>query len=612
MVTVELPSGKLYVTDRFTYTRQVGDIGDIATSNANFTNSFNTRRDKTSIRTLKGLGVPSSDSKIPYQKVPSKVKVNGMDVINDGWFQVSETNKSNFKISVLDGNIDFWKAIEGVTLQDIDLSESIHEKNLTTVIASFTNDYYKYILADYGGQTDTVNLRYNIAHLPPAINEYYIFRRIFSYINMSYVMPIDIDTWLTYPKESSADLGMDDPSILTVLDGTYTDNNGFNFSFQGIQYDLDPANNGSTFNINNGATGFEDGNYDIDFSFTEASAEYTLEQITYGDIIYVRAPVKILINISGQEYNGDITAIRLNPTDTVSVIFRGFGDGADFGYSGYLVNDINDLEINNFKVNIAKYLFEQINFGNALKNIKATDFIKYIMHRYGLTLFYKEKTVTFKTVEERLTAPIVDYSDLYKERTSERYVYSNYAQRNILAHKYVDDDTGFNDGVIYNNNKNLREEITLLESFTYSPTRTNQLITFEKEVKEKTNGELEINYKWIDRNFSIKASMRLTLGTTLYSEIEENEILFTGTAPELNVRGITFNEYVNTYYPRIQEILNNSKIHTIDFKMSIYQFLNVDLSKRIYLRQEAAEYLINSIKLVKENEVQMELIKLNK
>lgn len=151
MVTVKLNTGTLDVLGNFTYTRQVGDIGDVATSNANFTNSFEVRRDKTSISALNGLSLVGSLSNSPYIKVKSLLHINGIDLISDGWLQIRDVDKDKFKLSVLDGNVDFWKAIENVALDDIDLSEADHDKNLQSVIASFSNDYYKYILADYGG-----------------------------------------------------------------------------------------------------------------------------------------------------------------------------------------------------------------------------------------------------------------------------------------------------------------------------------------------------------------------------------------------------------------------------------------------------------------------------
>lgn len=612
MVTVELPNGKLYVSDKFSYTRQVGDIGDVATSNANFTNSFNARRDKLTIRALDGLSLPSSTSRVPYRRIQSMVKINGVDVINDGWFQVKESNKDNFKISVLDGNVDFWKAIEGVTLADIDLSESIHDKNLANVIASFNNPYYKYILADYGGETSIEGRFFNIDHLPPAISENYIFRRIFKYIGMSYIMPINIDTWLTYPKDTSDNLGFETATEMSV-DGYINDFVGYGNGRFDVPLSLDVSNNGSILIGNNGVTNLEQGYYQIITNHGDISASYLLEDRA-GNVMGVNLPVKKMINVSGELYTSDINAIDIDPSDTISFEFYALDrfELTNYGYTGYDIINVNKMYVGNFKAEIQRYIFQEIDFSDALKNVKATDFIKYIMHRYGLTLFYNNNQVDFRTVQQRLDANSVDYSDWFKERDTERYTYSNYAQQNRLAHKYVDDDKGFNDGIIYVDNKNLKEEITLLESFTYSPTRENQLTIFEKEVKE-VDGIIEIEYKGVDRNFSVKYTMiNPPTPIRFYSIIElGGEVYYNGPAPFLNVEGTTFKEYKNMYWVGIERILNNSKVHVVTFRMSIYEFLHIDLKKKLYLRQEASEYLINSAKLKGNQEVVMELIKLD-
>lgn len=619
MIYLKTRLGKIPILDKFSYTRQVGDIGNVATSNSNFTNSFKVLKNEDSTRILMGLGLHGSNSQIPYSKVPVVLEFDGVEVVRDGWLQISETTKDYYRISVLDGNIDFWKAIEGVTLQDIDLSEANHNKNLTTVIDSFQNEYYKYILADYGGQTDVVARRYNIAHLPASINEFFIFRRIFRHINMSYNMPIEIDTWLTYPKESSGDAEIDpDPSVSKINNGNYQLSSGWVFDSYAYNIPLSKYGEvalGSSQNpsyYNNYITNFEDGNYDVEIDFRHCDAEYELEQMNYGEISYHRLGVKIFFDVNGVRTRIDdgtkLIAFRLNRNDRVRIVIEPYNSGEEFAWATYDVVNVTDLTIDDFNIRFQKYQFEEVNFSDALKSIKASDFIKYIMHRYGLTLFYANKNVDFKTVDQRLNSEVISYDQFFKEQINEKYTYSDYAQRNILAHKYVDDDRGFNDGIIICNNKNLREETTLLESFTFSPTRTNQLLNFEIEVKERNN-EIELNYKWVDRNFSIKENQIYTLSTVFYSDIEQNEITFTGTVPMLNLRGTTFKEYKTIFYEGIERILNSSKIHNIVIDISIYQFIQIDLSKKVWIRN--SEYLINSASFVENGTVNLELIKVN-
>src|SRR5690606_14158748 len=95
----------------------------------------------------------------------------------------------------------FWKLIEGLSLGDLDLSDTVHNKTAANIVASFSNEYYKYILADYGGPEQTDPNEWNGDFLVPSINEQYLFDRIFEHIEMDKELSVPIDTWLTYPKD---------------------------------------------------------------------------------------------------------------------------------------------------------------------------------------------------------------------------------------------------------------------------------------------------------------------------------------------------------------------------------------------------------------------------
>src|SRR5690554_2458656 len=176
----------LEVNGRFTYTRQVGDLGDVATSNASHTNSFSIIRDQNSISAFEGLSLSGSTSRVPYERFPGLLVVDEIPIVenNNSWANITESDLSNFKLSILDGNIDFWKAIEGLTLADIDLSEARYAKTRQGIIDSFSSPYSKYIMGDYGGTVDP----YDINLLNPAISEQYIWGQIFNHIGMGYEM----------------------------------------------------------------------------------------------------------------------------------------------------------------------------------------------------------------------------------------------------------------------------------------------------------------------------------------------------------------------------------------------------------------------------------------
>lgn len=635
MVTIETENGTLQIDGRFSYTRQNADIGEVSKSNSNFTNSFNVRRDKNSTRVLKGLGLVGSSSNIPYQKTKSRLNINGVTLITDGWLEIKSVDNSNYKISVLDGNIDFWKAIEKVNLGQVDLHETKHDKTIQTIIDSWTNNYYKYLLADYNGELDLENNQFNADHLIPAIRESYIFERLFEYISFNPIMPIDIKTWLTYGKKTGFDFDYGDPTKL----GLDSENRRWLFPIKQNGYfdaHLQPIDmNGASYN-NGGGDGtriynLQKGYYKVSIKWEELKAKATFIAWISSQEIYTPVIVEFYINetmywqnylpsseIENYELPDYITNIKINPYDIVNIRFKSLTLNQFKQFTG-LPNVQNlryhYLEATGFSFEMRRQEEEEIDFSDSLKKVSAKDYIKLIMHRYGLTLFYDNftKNVKFMTIEQRLDADVQDLSEYYIERKDEKYTNGNYAQHNRFKHKYIEEGDDFNDSQIKINNENLPFEKELVESFTYSATQEGVFKMFEREPKKGDNDNVEIKYKPIDnRNFLQNIDYRNVNSALIYSRRPPGiQTVFSGNA----VFGIddraTFRYFIPKFWTGYENILNKSKTHKVIFRMSVYIFLNLDLKKRVYLKQEASYYLINSIKLKGEDQVEAELIKLD-
>lgn len=635
MVTIETDNGTLHVDGRFSYTLQNADIGEVSKSNSNFTNSFNVRRDKNSTRVLKGLGLVGSRSNIPYQKTKSRLNVNGVTLIIDGWMEVKSVDQSNYKISVIDGNIDFWKAVDNVTLGQIDLQEANHVKNPETIVASWTNYYYKYLIADYNGRVDFDINQFNANHLIPSIREEYIFQRIFSYINFFYILPIEIETWLTYGKKSETQTSFADPIILR-LDSDQVSSG--RFPLQADAYFDAPVQpvdlNGALYAYTNpsGAYIFSltKGYYKVSISWEELKGKLTPFFSQFFLPVFSPVVVEFYINntlyhkniiteteIENYDMDEYLTVIKINPSDIVSVKIRVLTESEIsqvFGINNPENIVYQYLEAKEFYFKLERLIVQEIDFSDSLTKVSAKDYIKLIMHRYGLTLFYDNasRNVRFMTINQRLEASVQDLSEYYIERKDEKYTYGNYAQHNRFKHKYIQEGDNFNDSQIVIDNENLDYEKDLVESFTYSATQENVFKMFDKEVKENENNEIEIEYKPIDNRFFIQNIEHRSINDGLiYTQTQPfNNQIFSGNIPFAIDEQATFRYFIPRYWEGYESILNKTKIHKVLFRMSVYVFLNLDLKQRVYLKQEASYYLINSIQLKGDDQVEAELIKL--
>lgn len=197
---IELPKGTT-----IKYSKQISDIFDIAKVSCSFTSSFSFDKTPVNTQAMQQLGINGDSSAIPYQKNTSQLKANGFDLISKGWY-LPDNTIDRYSGSIIDGMIDFFKAIENKTMgKDLDLSNFNHEKLLNTVISSFTNNYYKYIIADYGGK-NLFESGINIDYLAPCFSVRKLWELIFStfgfkcdYTNLSYLDGL----FLTYPKDVS-------------------------------------------------------------------------------------------------------------------------------------------------------------------------------------------------------------------------------------------------------------------------------------------------------------------------------------------------------------------------------------------------------------------------
>ena len=85
------------------------------------------------------------------------------------------------------------------------------------------------------------------------------------------------------------------------------------------------------------------------------------------------------------------------------------------------------------------------------------------MQHFGLTAF-KDKytnTIEYLTLDEILQNTNVIDDWKFISKNSEKYAYSNFAKKNNFKYKYNDNNLNYNDGAIFIQNENLKDETRL-------------------------------------------------------------------------------------------------------------------------------------------------------
>jgi len=624
---IELPS-----ETKIKFTKQIADIFDLAQVSVSFTNSFEFEKTPQNTVAMQQLGISGDSSNIPYIKNDAQLKVNGFDLISKGWFNVSGTD-SKYKGSILDGMVDFFKSIENRTMgNDLDLTNFNHEKLLSTVVASFTNEYYKYIIADYGGKTifeDGINIDY----LAPCFSIRKLWELIFStfnfncdYTNLSYMDGL----YITYPKDVSE--GQTNELIATMHKGPYTSLQilsvaGVSQPTQFYFWDSSVIDEGSL--ISNWKYVIpETTSYNFDFEI-EMYVRYRRPNYYNPNVDVSFAILKNGVRLDG--YNspylegdniGELKTLNFNQScnqgDIIELIIYA-PQSTQFRGRNYRCyewrHNRTDFKIS--KTDLGTTILQ-----NELKDFLIKDFVKEITWRTGLTpILNKEtNTVEFITLDSRIDFDKAqDLSHTFVERTGESYT-NDYAQKNVFRLKRNVDTDLEGDGYLYVYNRNIEDEKTIAQSKIYAPDKkivtqfpgftTNQYKIWETEAKDN-DGTVEINYKGLSGRFYFIRKYDLEGSFKIISEKLDDEIIVSSVPVGINTDTL-FEEAVYNNYTEYQRIFTNFRIHTISQALTENDFIGMDLTKPFFFKQENAYYICNKIPFTEGEKSIGEYIKINK
>lgn len=604
--------------EKIKYVKQANDLADVTTVNSSYSYSITLPKTPKNTRIFNGLGLVGNTSGIPYQKNFTQVIDNGSMIVSNGVSKVKETT-DKYKLVVQDGIIDFFRSIENKSIgNDLDLSELSHVKNEANIIASFTNPNYRYLISEYNGWTvknSSVNPDYQV----PSINNKYIFDKIMSYAGYTYEGLPDISTdWTTFPSP---------PAIPT--DEEIERFRGFYSVAQNIpnfddwrdhfspQWDSTAVLDTDVFElINNWELKAKvTANYRASFDVNGSMLYAVLE----GNQMYTKVmPIKMSLFKNGVSLKSARPSINVLDFDFVAstndrlyfypetltqqeaqdagIDDERFLDALENG-NFYIMN----IKITSFNASISTMGIEVFDFGEAFKDYSMTEFIKEVMFRKSLTPFpdTDAKHIKFKTLSERVdTENYIDWTNRFVVRTKEEYQFGSYAIVNNLLMKHDNEDETFGNGSLIVNNRNLKDNTTLLQSKYYAPSgdlkkiRTVgglflELKFWEREIKDD-DGTQQIEYKPLrNRYFMLREEW-------VNASIKIGETTTTGYS-KASMNGTSLSDVVNEYYSNWNSIFDGLIIHDIELKLNQFDVNTLELDKPYYFEQEGAFYILNKL-----------------
>lgn len=598
-----------YTDKNFKYKMQVNKIASLKDREASFMPATNVPKTAKNKRLLQGLGIPSDTSAIPYLKPNCELRIDGFNFITKGWIGFEEAG-DDYKIKIYSGIIQFFKFIEGKTLgNDLDLSIIDKPKKLDTVIESFTNPAFRYMITDYNGKThytkDNEEI-VNIDYLVPSVNVAFLWDLIhktfgFTYSGLIFSSTHFNNLWITYPKP------IEQP-VETKLNEVH--------NHRDYTWYPTPVDNPETWYrpIVDGGFPIESkafkapktGKYRLKMRFDarvlNASALGIYFSVNQLNTPYLNRPNSYTVAFGWEE---PVRIFEQNRTIDLNE-----GDVVDFYTSQYWTrNALGRFEL----FSDIEFIFIEdagADFTEELKDFLITDFIKDIYNQFGLTPYTNEhnNNVDYKLITERYaTAEVVDWSDKYVRRKDEIYIFDSYAKKNYFRWQYNDKGSDYHDGSLNIPNMNLAEQKDIYKSKMYSPERglvkfplgsigsvdLRVFKMYDKNVRE-SGGETKIEYKSLDKRFHYCRSAILDTTVKIGSETYQ-EIQTVTSVAVIDYSGLAWVNLLETFYSTMGRILIDARVHEIELNLDPTDVILLDQSKMIYFEQEHQYYVIDSI-----------------
>lgn len=649
----------LYEGQKIGYTKQVNSLSNLASRQTNFSKTFKVPATPKNVKNFKGLGITGSTSNMPYQKNTARLFVGNLCIVTKGWVVYRGKQGKDFNINIYDGNIDFFKQLDNVKFEDIDIPELSHTKDVAEIKDNWENDndYYKYLLADFNGKThyeENGTTYINTDYLIPSVKTEFLWERIFQTFGFTFAGTIFStqdyqDLFLTFPKGViSGATGEKYLSISsTSQDFPYPDNPGTWPLIHPEDYQMDrieqthEVNAGQLIPNPNNANYLywevpENSHYQIDVTgmltvsipgIGGAWVYLGIDQhnVNQGDLS--PDPNNQNFYLLATAENGDDADLIFPNGESFVTLYLQEGQTVGLFYEWFRILGGRDYSGANFELNISRIDQTSIDQTEFFKGLTPKDFYREIMWRFGLTPYPSKDAdhLDFLTYDERINGEVEDWSGYFVEKKSEEYKYGEYAQRNYFRLKYNEEEEDFNDGYFLIENENLDESKDVIKSKTYSPNQFpvpfligtgNQdvpvLELWEKEVKQE-DGETVIEYKARDARFSFVKERVSNANVNIGSE----QLGETDTANKVRIvenANYSYQKIKEDYYRPIETLFNKSLAIKAIFNLNIFKFDSFDLKPRIYVKQLGGEFLVDKMKKndLTDDLTECELIKINR
>lgn len=604
-------------------TKQINDFFEIQDRQSSYSNNFTVPGTPTNRKVFKMLGLVGSVSTTPYRLANIEVRRKGIPTISGGFAKVSETS-NGYKINSYDGTIDLYKIIGSKKISELDFSDlGSHQLDEQIWKDSFNNtfqDGYIYALADYGNaENSSINYTFQV----PSLFVKYLWNKIFSEAGFSYEyigeldifesdefeeMIITLDNGVYQPIEDDDLQGL----VLEMEKQKQTNLQAETYTFLGNLIVTQALQFGTVeyvkFNLVTDTQGLINSSFSNQYNKTrivisQASfykfdvSGFVFNEATTGLALYIERNGNVLFTVSDEFAQGN------NDIDFSELVFLEEGDQIEVKF----ISDPDDL-ILRYNYNLNVKLFENsdgliVNFNSFLTSITQKDFIKDVMHHFGLLQQRKDLTYQFLRIEELLTDydNAENWSSRFSERESEKYSIGSYARKNHLKYKYLNENDRYANAIIQIDDDTIQDETDIIERLYNAPSNSVVYINTKRlrlcQLYEKSF-EDDGSLKEIKSKKTNPFLMRIERNTGSFEynpEGSDTTTTFTGTYPVGTFYNFDMNEIVANHYTAFSNMISLAKKNDSNLFLSVIDIYQLDFLRLKFIKQLGGFFYLNKV-----------------
>lgn len=422
--------------------KQTNDIAEMQDRQSDFTAQFKIRKTRAMRALFELSGEVGANTSFPYENQTCRLIQDNIEVITGGKLILDKVDDQYYYVSILSGNLNFFKEIETLKLTDLLLPTTNHTWNVATQAATHVGDPdYVYPLCEPSEDGDIAPLTDDGTRVEmyggwiwPFIKVKAIWDEIFT--NAGFICKGDILTNETFLKLFMPIVNLKIANIDTsafLYQGFWQGWRSF-LSPINIMYPMIPTTGTSYF----GWTGIYITPYVATYKFRFACKVIT----SYPTHVYLYSGAAMVIELNQNPdytwpyiWDGEYAAVA---GENLTIRTTPFINCIEF--------IVAVMEITDIKIGYSAAVTPHLN----LPELSQIDFIKTICNMFGLIpdVTPRDRIIRFWNYSELYdNIPIArDWSKYLSEREDEtEFKYGDYAQDNYLRYKESDDvikDTG--------------------------------------------------------------------------------------------------------------------------------------------------------------------------